>query len=121
MQSIAHSFGPKIEMRCSNERSIKMELEWLVDCAGTADWRRRVAERFPGDDRNAEAANTLDRLAGDLVGFKRGSLHTQLAALWEHREDFGEVVSEELRRVGFYSWPATGSELLEGIVARFTA
>ena len=29
----------------------------------TADWRRRQAEYFPHDDRNARAAKELERLA----------------------------------------------------------
>jgi hypothetical protein len=32
----------------------------------TADWRRRQAEYFPHDDRNARAAKELERLAGEV-------------------------------------------------------
>jgi hypothetical protein len=31
---------------------------------------------------------------------------------------FTETVSEELRQVGFHSWPDSGRELLEGIAMR---
>ena len=36
----------------------------------TADWRRRQAEYFPHDDRNARAAKELERLVWKLINWK---------------------------------------------------
>jgi hypothetical protein len=101
------------------DAEFRLELTCLVDCAGTADWRRRIAERFPADSRNSEAAKILDRLAVDLDAHEGGPLHRKLAEHWEQREDFHEIVSEELRSLGFSSLPESAAELLQNIISHF--
>ena len=40
---------------------------WLRQAIeNTADWRRRTAEQYPDDNRNIEAAEELERLAGTV-------------------------------------------------------
>jgi hypothetical protein len=44
-----------------------IDIDLLVDCAGTAYWRREKAVKFPDDPRNLEAARELDRLAAEIT------------------------------------------------------
>ncbi|MEY9581506.1 hypothetical protein [Sinorhizobium fredii] len=101
--------------------NMELELECLVDVSGTAEWRRRKAEQYPEDARNIKAATLLDTLAGNLVELEGSSLHRQLIDLWKENDAFGEVVSEELRSVGFYTFPDTVDELLTDIIERLQA
>ena len=96
-----------------------MKLEELIDVAGTADWRRLKAEEYPNDDRNCEAVDLLGRLAKDIAALEGSEVHRQIeTASADTSGRFSEVVSEELRNVGFHSWPESGHELLEGIAKR---
>ncbi|QDW36347.1 hypothetical protein FFI89_003830 [Bradyrhizobium sp. KBS0727] len=96
-----------------------IDLGALVDCAGTAYWRRNKAIEFPGDARNIEAANELDRLAIEIAALEGSKLHVQLDKIFED-EDSGSiamsVISDMRRQVGFSRWYATGEELLQAIV-----
>ena len=98
---------------------MEVELVSLVECGSTADWRRRVAETYPEDERNTHAAEHLERLAMGLPSLEDSELHQQLElALFERREDFCTIVSEALREVGFRTFPETAAELLQDIVSR---
>ena len=55
-----------------------IEINALVDCAGTAYWRRAKAVEFPDDARNLEAARELERLAVEIAALKGSDLHLQL-------------------------------------------
>jgi hypothetical protein len=80
-----------------------MELELLVNVAGTADWRRRKAEEHPHDERNREAVKLLDEIAKDLPALEGSDLHRQIAAAYladETSESFSEAISGTLRDVG---------------------
>jgi hypothetical protein len=92
----------------------------IVDCVGTADWRRRVAEQYPEDGRNLEAAGLLERLDGEIRALTGGLEYRRLERLLdqEDRFRFSEVVSEELKAVGFHSWPESGVDLLKRIARR---
>jgi hypothetical protein len=96
-----------------------MELECIVDFAGTADWRRRKAEEYPGDARNAKAAELLGHLAEQVQALEGSRLHRRLEELWSNQpkdiwpgcgETFSERVSEALRSVGLYSSPDNAAE-----------
>jgi hypothetical protein len=96
-----------------------IDIAALVDCAGTAYWRRNKAVEFPGDERNLEAARELDRLAVEIAALEGSKLHVQLDKIFED-EDSGliamSVTSDMLRQIGFSRWYATGEELLQAIV-----
>ena len=96
-----------------------IDIRALVDCAGTAYWRRSKATEFPGDERNLAAAHELDRLAVEIAALEGSKLHAQLDKIFED-EDSGmiamSVISDMLRQVGFSRWYATGEELLQAIV-----
>jgi hypothetical protein len=96
-----------------------IEIGALVDCAGTAYWRREKAIEFPDDVRNLEAARELDRLAVEIAALEGSKLHAQLDKFFEDEEGgliAMPIVSEILRQVGFSRWYDTGEELLQAIV-----
>jgi hypothetical protein len=97
-----------------------MKLEVLIDVTGTADWRRQKAEEYPHDERNCEAVKLLDEIAKDMAALEGSDLHRQIEGLWVDgtSERFSETVSDQLRSVGFHSWPKSGRELLEAIADR---
>jgi hypothetical protein len=71
----------------------------------TADWRRRQAEYFPHDDRNARAAKELERLAGEVDQLEGSSVHEQIRLATDRlrNEDWfamSKGVYAELRSVG---------------------
>lgn len=96
-----------------------IDIAALVDCAGTAYWRRDRATKFPGDGRNLEAARELDRLAVEIAALEGSELHAQLDKIFED-EGSGliamAIISDMLRQIGFSRWYATGEELLQAIV-----
>jgi hypothetical protein len=53
----------------------------------TADWRRRQAEYFPHDDRNARAAKELERLAGEVDQLEGSSVHEQIRLATDRLKD----------------------------------
>ena len=84
----------------------------------TADWRRRQAEYFPHDDRNARAAKELERLAGEVDQLEGSSVHEQIRFATDRlkNEDWFAVsksVYAELRSVGFDSTYESGLRFLE--------
>ena len=96
-----------------------IEIGALVDCAGTAYWRREKAIEFPDDVRNLEAARELDRLAVEIAALQGSKLHAQLDKFFEDEEGgliAMPVISEILRQVGFSRCYDTGEESLQAIV-----
>jgi hypothetical protein len=96
-----------------------IEIGALVDCAGTAYWRRQKAIEFPDDERNLEAARELDRLDVEIAALEGSELHAQLDKFFEGEEGVliaAPIISDILRQVGFSRWYGTGEELLQEIV-----
>ena len=99
--------------------ALLIDIGTLVDCAGTAYWRRNKAIEFPDDQRNFEAARELDRLAIEIADLEGSELHTQLDKFFEDEDGVMfalPVISDILRQVGFSRWYDTGEELLQDIV-----
>ena len=102
-----------------------LELGCLTSYASTLEWRRQKQSQFPEDKRNSRAAAILDSMKPQIAALNGSPLHERLIKLWEaeerscgERDIFSEIVSEELRAVGFTLFPATADELLEGILKR---
>jgi hypothetical protein len=77
-----------------------IEIGALVDCAGTAYWRREKAIEFPDDVRNLEAARELDRLAVEIAALEGSKLHALLDKFFEDEEGgliAMPIISEILR------------------------
>lgn len=102
-----------------------LELGCLIPYAYTLDWRRQKQSQYPEDKSNRHAAAILDSMKPQIAALNGSPLHERLFKLWEaearfcgERDIFSEIVSEELRAVGFTSFPATADELLEAILGR---
>ena len=67
----------------------------------TADWRRRQAEYFPHDDRNARAAKELERLAVEVDQLEGSSVHEQKKA---STPSYAQSVLTVPTRTGCGSW-----------------
>jgi hypothetical protein len=87
---------------------------------GTAEWRRRKAEEFPDDSRNVDAAEELERLAGEIDSLEGSEIekqiraaHDSLADLSDSWAEISEDVSDELRSIGFHSSYSTATKFLE--------
>jgi hypothetical protein len=96
-----------------------IDLGAMVDCAGTAYWRRSKAVEFPDDRRNLEAAEELERLAAEISLLEGSELHARLAKCFEDEDGVMvamAIINEILRQVGFSRWYGTGEELLQAIV-----
>jgi hypothetical protein len=92
------------------------------DVQGTAEWRREKARQFPHDTRNMKAAEQLDRLGAEINALVDSQIESEIAEAQDaiNSLDDGdgwvgisEVLSEELRSIGFHSDYSTGIELLE--------
>lgn len=85
-------------------------------------WRTRKAKEYPDDQRNAAAAELLNKLAAqvELRLFNRGLLE-QYSRLVEVAEIAVNVVEEEqqlIREVGFHFFPDSVDEFLEELFER---
>ena len=96
--------------------TIKEAREHLVmDLQGTADWRRRLATQQPADTRNIEAAEMLDKLAGEVKNLDDATFDSY-AHLWSDYTN-GETHFEVLRSIGFSCYPATAGQLVKQLIA----
>jgi hypothetical protein len=83
-----------------------------------ADWRRRQAEYFHGNNQNRRAAKELERLAAEIEQLEGSSVHEQIRLASDRlgNEDWfgmsGSVYAE-LRSVGFDSTYESGLRFLE--------
>ena len=88
----------------------------------TAEWRREKARQFPDDRRNLRAAEELEQLAREIDGLGGSEIERQVGEAHENliRDgwedvwgDLNEVLSAELRAIGFHSGYATATRFLE--------
>jgi hypothetical protein len=98
-----------------------LPLDELIDCAGTAYWRRRKALEHPDDMRNLRAVEELEELAVELKDLEGSELHLQLdEMLAESDEDQlmtrMEIINDLLRRVGFSLSFSSGRRMLRHVV-----
>lgn len=90
-------------------------MDFITNVQSTAEWRRRKERQFPNDTRNAEAALTLEMFACEL-----GDMYALNNAPDERLEKYdpfevSRVISDELKKVGFHSFPKKVSDLLDAI------
>jgi hypothetical protein len=83
-----------------------------------ADWRRRQAEYFPGNDHNRRAAEEPGRLAAEIEQLEGSSVHDQIRLATDRLKNddwfaMSESVYAELRSVGFDSTYESGLRFLE--------
>jgi hypothetical protein len=96
--------------------TIKEAREHLVsDLRGTADWRRRLATEQPADNRNIEAAEILDKLAGEVKNLD-DAIFDAYTSLWSDYTH-GEAHFEVLRSIGVSWHPETAGQLVKQFIA----
>jgi hypothetical protein len=93
------------------------------EVGSTAEWRREKANQFPDDLRNVRAAEELERLAREIDALNDSEVERQISDAQESitkvDEDgnlwpgISEVVSEELRSIGFHGSYGTATAFLE--------
>ena len=81
-----------------------------VDLLLTADWRRRRACQCPGDQRDADAAALLDKLAVSVSQIDDEMIDC-CVSFWRDAREW-ELWSEMRREIGFHRWPANAAELV---------
>lgn len=96
-----------------------------LELSDKADWRRQKAEQYPDDERNLDAAELLDRLAGEVL-----TLEGSPAAVTFEKEhdvifsgDDQDRAREVMRRwseyrsgIGFRIFPDTGKGVLRDLL-----
>jgi hypothetical protein len=107
------------------EANKMVELEDIVNgLEGTCDWRAQKAVEYPHDDRNAKAAEILERLATEVRGMGNSLVFKQLVRAGDELSDdnkydllpLSEDISAYDREIGFHSFPSSGEEYLRGIL-----
>ena len=98
----------------------------VLDLEGTAEWRRRVQEDYPNDNRNASAAALLERLATEITSSpdlvaRLSEIESELISQSEKNRsyDLSTVVEEcndYRRRIGFTESPSSGKEYLKRLI-----
>lgn len=82
-------------------------LSLLVSFGETARWRAEMAEQFPNDSRNAEAANTLRLFEKEAEQLEGSPLHQRLAQLFDavgeargYSPSIESELSDDLKAIG---------------------
>ena len=95
------------------------------DLAATAEWRLEKAEEYPGDERNAKAAEELSELAEGVValGRKKHPLIVRYNALFDSVDDdtlsLVEIQFQMLDCIGFVATYESAEELLTDLLTEF--
>ena len=92
----------------SNQGQI-LALQTII--ASTASWRKRVAEKYTDDDRNAVAAQLLSVLANETPVLPQ-YLVADLAAC----RSLGRATTDIARRVGFSLFPTSLIEFVQAVL-----
>jgi hypothetical protein len=95
------------------------ELELIaLELEGTPFWRFQKDIEWPDDQRNADAANLLERLAREVRELTGSHVHVKLSRIAKKLGDASviEEVNEYRRRIGFSAFPSSGSKYLENLI-----
>lgn len=97
-----------------------------VELSEKADWRRQKARQYPDDERNLDAAELLDRLAGEVLVLEGTPPALAFEAAHdavffdEDRDRTHEVMrlwSEYRAGIGFRLFPDNGEAVLRELLA----
>src|SRR5690606_34897930 len=91
-----------------------------ADLVRSAEWRREKAEQFPDDTRNAEAADLLDRLAGEVDALADEEVSC-LNAITDGDYIIQEAYGAVLKEIGFHRWPDSGKELVADLASHIVS
>lgn len=93
---------------------------YALELEMTAHWQFEKSIEWPDDDRNANAAVLLERLANEVRELKGSPLHNKLNKVWEKIFDYSlavEAENEYMRQIGFHAFPASGADFLKSVFA----
>jgi hypothetical protein len=93
---------------------------FALELEDTAYWRFEKSNEWPGDNRNADAVVLLERLAKEVREQKGSLLHKKLNSVLRKNIDFSLAIEEEneyRRQIGFHTFPNSGADYLESLVA----
>ena len=110
-----------------DDRSTATLIETVaLELSAKADWRRDKARQYPDDERNLDAAELLDRLAGEVLVLDRSPAATAFEEDYEavfsgedqdrHREII-RLWSEYRSGIGFRHFPDAGEGVLQDMIA----
>ena len=91
-----------------------------LDILGTAYWRSENARQFPDDARNDEAEDLLEKLEASVSEVDDELLTAWLDLFQDQTERDMAEWHDELRRVGFQSFPSSAADLVRAFIARMT-
>lgn len=92
--------------------------DWLRDAfKQTAEWRREKASEHPDDERNAEAAVLLDRLATTVEDASISLLLRYHELFSDDDPDVTERQNDRLKEIGFHRWPKDAEDFLTDFLA----
>lgn len=96
-----------------------MKAELKEEFERQAGWRDQKALEYPGDGRNAEAANLFRRLAATVDDCPQEVVD----AAWELFEDApdSEEWLEMMKEIGFHAWPKSAEEFCRRFIAKRTS
>lgn len=92
-----------------------------LELSDKADWRRQKAEQYPDDERNLDAAELLDRLAGEVLALEdlpqAETFEDELDAVFldEDQDRAREIMrlwSDYRAGIGFRIFPDNGADVL---------
>ena len=96
---------------------------------GTANWRRQKADLFPDSARNSAAAAELDQLAKEIGELEGSDLHRRIDELIDLTSaarvassvyiELSDIVSAELRGIGFHGGYGSGADFLRWFCDQF--
>ncbi|NPD67623.1 hypothetical protein HN018_18370 [Lichenicola cladoniae] len=96
-----------------------------LELSDKADWRRKKAQQYPDDERNLDAAELLDRLAGEVLALEglpaAGTFETEYEAIFadddDHRpREIMRLWAEYRAGIGFRIFPDTGEGILRDLI-----
>ncbi|MGI4801032.1 MAG: hypothetical protein ACRYG8_44805 [Janthinobacterium lividum] len=96
-----------------------------LELSNKADWRRQKARQYPDDERNLDAAELLDRLAGEVLALEgspsAAAFEKEHAAIFlgEDEDQAQEIMrlwSEYRSGIGFRIFPDTGKAVLRELL-----
>ncbi len=93
-------------------------LKDLVSFDATAVWRASLIERYPTDERLKVASDLLTKMSNEATSLEDSPIHERIYNGFLDNKNADEIVSENLRAVGFGYVPANAHVFLTDVAKR---
>lgn len=94
-----------------------------LELSDKADWRRQKARQYPDDERNLDAAELLDRLAGEVLALEDSpaalAFETACDIVFSDEDRARKLMllwSDYRSGIGFRLFPDTGETVLQDLM-----